>query len=321
SEDRIVKEANTFIDALTSDQKELALMEFENDGRTKWHFLPLASYDRMGISLAELNDEQDVKLFNLLQASLSAEGYEKTQNIIELENVLKMIEENPTTRDPEQYHIAFYGKPVTKGTWGYSFQGHHVVLHYTFVDGKLSGAPTFLGANPAEVPSGKMKGLRVLKDEEDLGIKLVNALTKEQQKVALITEEAPREIYTANASKVEPLEEVGVSYAEMSKENQKLLDLLISEYVSVMPEDVGRKRVEKLTSAGIEKIRFAWAGPMDRSAGHYYRIQGPTFLVEFDNTQNNANHIHSVWRDFNGDFGRDLIQEHYHSADGKHGHD
>ncbi len=321
SEDRIVKETNAFLDALSPQQREAATFEFEDDGREKWHFLPVASFDRAGISLAELDDAQDALLFNLLEASLSAEGYDKATNIVALEDVLKVLEKNNATRDPEQYHIAVYGEPKSKGTWGYSFQGHHLVLHYTFVDGKLSGAPTFLGANPAEVPSGEKKGLRVLKDEEDLGIQLVNNLTPEQQKIALIADEAPREIYTANASEVTPLEEAGVRYADMSTENKKLIDRLITEYVSVMPDDVARKRVEKLTAAGIDKIRFAWAGTFDRSDGHYYRIQGPTFLIEFDNTQNDANHIHTVWRDFDGDFGRDLIREHYHSADGKHGHD
>ena len=321
SEDRIVEKANQFLEALTSEQKELATIDFEDEGRTQWHFLPLASYDRSGISLAELDPHQDQKLFDLLKASLSAEGYDKTQDIIALEDVLKILEKDNATRDPEQYHIAIYGTPKAKGTWGYSFQGHHVVLHYTFVNGKLSGAPTFLGANPAEVPSGEKKGLRVLREEEDLGLQLINNLSADQQKEALIAEVAPREIFTTNASEVKPMEEVGVLYADMSSDNKKTLDRLITEYVSVMPEDLARKRVEKLTAAGIDKIRFAWAGTFDRSGGHYYRIQGPTFLIEFDNTQNNANHIHTVWRDFKGDFGRDLIREHYQKAGGKHGHE
>ena len=312
--------ANEFISSLDKEQSDLALISFEDDGRTDWHFLPVASYDRQGISLAELSDEQDQKLFDLLQASLSAEGYDKTQNIIELENVLKMLEKDNSTRDPEQYHIAIYGMPKSKGTWGYSFQGHHVVLHYTFIDGKISAAPTFLGANPAEVPSGTKKGLRVLKDEEDLGLALITGLSDEQRERAVIASEAPREIFTTNAAKVDPLDPVGVSYAEMSSENKKLLDQLITEYISVMPTDIAQKRLGKLTNAGIDNIRFAWAGVTDRSAGHYYRLQGPTFLIEFDNTQNDANHIHTVWRDFEGDFGRDLIREHYHHADEKHGH-
>ena len=298
----------------------MALIDFADDSREVWHFLPVASFDRYGIALSELSDEQDQLVFDLLQASLSAEGFEKTEQIVGLEVVLQMLEKNNTTRDPEQYHIAIYGIPTSKGTWGYTFQGHHVALVFTFVDGKLSTTPTFLGANPAEVPSGPKKGLRVLKEEEDLGLELINALTPEQQTLAMISDRAPREIFTAAESEVKPLEQAGVRYGDMSKENQKLFDRLISEYISVMPEDMAQQRVTKLTGAGVENIRFGWAGPKDRSDGHYYRIQGPTFLVEFDNTQNNANHIHSVWRDFKGDFGRDLIREHYHSADEKHGH-
>ena len=320
-EDAVVERANVFLASLSDKQQEAATFAFEDSSRTQWHFLPLMSYDRKGVSLGELTDEQDEKLFAMLEASLSAEGYDKTQKIIDLENILKVLEANNPSRDPEQYHIAFYGTPVAKGTWGFSFQGHHVALQYTFVDGKLSAAPTFLGANPAEVPSGEKKGLRVLKDEEDLGIQLVNALTREQQAMALITANAPREIFTANASEVKALEQIGVTFAQLSKDNQKLLKKIIEEYVAIMPHEIAEIRWSKLTKAGMDQIRFAWAGPMDRTAGHYYRVQGPTFLIEFDNTQNNANHIHTVWRDFDGDFGRDLLREHYHGADGKHGHD
>ncbi len=320
TEDAILKSLHELLSSLSEEQRGAIMFDHDDAKRTDWHYLPVASYDREGISLAELDDKQDQLVYNFLKASLSAEGYGKAENIIMLEDVLKVLEKDNSSRDREQYHMAIFGTPGKKGVWGVCFEGHHLSLNYTFVDGVPSAAPTFLGANPAEVPSGPHKGLRVLQDEEDLGIKLINALTSEQQQRALISDVAPREIFTANDSEVAPLENKGVTYAEMSAENRMILDDIIREYVSVMPEDIGRMRMKKIEAGGRDEIRFAWAGPKDRSAGHYYRVQGPSFLIEFDNTQNDANHIHTVWRDFKGDFGRDMIREHYHSAGKDHDH-
>lgn len=311
SKNTLVTQANAFLASLTEEQKEKALVAFEDDLRSNWHYLPVVMYDRNGISLKELSDSQDALAFTLLSSCLSQEGFSKAEQIIDLESVLQVLEPDNNGRDPEQYHVAIYGSPADKGAWGWSFQGHHLALHYTIVDGELVATPQFMGANPAEVRlEGPKKGLRVLAAEEDLGMDLVNALPEDQRKKAIFMEEAPYDIYTTNKSTVTPLDDLGVSYGEMSTAHKKMVDAIIDEFIAAMPEEVGRRRRAELREAGYLDIKFAWAGSTSMGAGHYYRLQGPTFLIEVDNTQNDANHIHCVWRDFNGDFGRDLIAEH-----------
>lgn len=311
SKNTVVTQANAFLAALTEEQKEKAHVAFEDDLRSNWHYLPVGMYERNGISIKELSDSQDALAFDLLSLCLSEEGFSKAEKIIDLETVLQVLEPDNSGRDPEQYHVAIYGTPSDDGAWGWSFQGHHLALHYTIVDGELVATPQFMGANPAEVRlEGPKKGLRVLAAEEDLGMDLVNALPEDQRKKAIILEEAPYDIYTTNKSSVTPLEDMGVSYGEMSTAHKKMVDEIIDEFIAAMPDEVGKRRRAELREAGYLNIKFAWAGSTKMGAGHYYRLQGPTFLIEVDNTQNDANHIHCVWRDFNGDFGRDLIAEH-----------
>ena len=168
-----------------------------------------------------------------------------------------------------------------------------------------------------KVPS---KGLRVLQLEEDLALALINILPKEQRDQAIFLEKSPYEIFTAAQSKADPLEQLGVAHGDMAGEHQHMLEQIVEEYLSALPDESAQLRREKIESEGWENVHFAWAGAASRAAGHYYRIQGNTFLIEFDNTQNDANHIHTVWRDFEGDFGRDLLHEHYHDQNGHHKH-
>ncbi len=311
SKNAMVAKANTFLESLTEEQKEKAQLAFEDDLRSNWHYLPVGMYERNGISIKELSDSQDALAFDLLSTCLSEEGFSKAEEIIDLETVLQVLEPDNNGRDPEQYHVAIYGTPDDEGTWGWSFQGHHLSLHYTIVDGELIATPQFMGANPAEVRlDGPKKGLRVLAAEEDLGMDLVNALPDDQRKKAIFLEESPNDIYTTNKASVTPLEDLGLSYGEMSTAHKKMVDAIIEEFIDAMPDEVGKRRRAELRDAGYLNIKFAWAGSTEMGAGHYYRLQGPTFLIEVDNTQNDANHIHCVWRDFNGDFGRDLIAEH-----------
>ena len=320
ADDAMIKAANTFTDALTPSQKAQCVMTFADSARNIWHFLPVASFGRYGIPLSELSDELDELAYDLMRAALSKKGYEKAEAIIALENILKILEKDNPTRDAEQYHVAIYGEPSKDGMWGWGISGHHLSLHFTMVDGKMSTTPTFMGSNPGEVKSGAKKGLRVLKAEEDLGLALINALPDDQQKKAIFLAEAPREIFTAAQSKADPLDGLGIQFSEMSRAHQKMLYDIVWEYASAMPAELAQQRMDKIHKAGWDDIYFAWAGVTNRSAGHYYRIQGSTFLIEFDNTQNDANHVHTVWRDFDGDFGRDLLKAHYHDEDGHHTH-
>jgi hypothetical protein len=236
--------------------------------------------------------------------------------------VLKQLEAADTSqphpeRNPEKYYFSVFGEPSDTGTWGFRVEGHHVSQNFTVVNGKIAGSPSFFGANPAEVREGPRKGLRVLAAEEDLARDLLESLTPEQKKVAIVAPEAYKDILTV-ASRKAALEgqPSGLSAAKMTKKQFDLLLTLLSSYANNMPEQLAQARMEHVKKAGTNMF-FAWAGVEQRGGPHYYRIQAPAFLIEYDNTQNNANHIHSVWRDFNGDFGLDLLAMHYKSSHGQ----
>ena len=230
------------------------------------------------------------------------------------EYILKEMEPNNPIRIPENYYAAIYGSPNKDSVWGWKFGGHHVSLNFTVVNGQLSFAPFFFGVNPAEVKDGPKKGMRLIKDEEDMGFELVNSFNVEQKQKALFQLKAFSEIVTTNSQQVAPLKPVGIFAKDMTSEQQLILNKLIIAYLSSMPSQIAKIRMRKITSEDMDVITFGWAGGTVRGIPHYYRIQGKTFLIEFDNTQNNANHIHTVWRDFNGDFGADLLKEHYHNS-------
>ena len=308
--------ATKFLKSLTTEQRNKVQFSFDDNSKEKWHYFPASMYPRAGISLSELNRNQKKLFFELLQSSLSETGYTKTKQIISLENILAEMSGNSSMRDPEKYYTAFYGNPEKDSLWSWCFQGHHLSLNFTVLNERIEIAPRFMGANPATVKNGQRKGERTLATEEDLGLELINSV-KEKQKV-IFSEQAPYDIITRNSAKVNPLQPVGIKLKELTIQNQELLLQLINEYLKVMPEEMANKRFKNIQSEEIGEIRFGWAGGTKSGEPHYYRIQGKSFLIEFDNTQNNANHIHSVWRDFEGDFGRDLIREHYQHSNHHH---
>lgn len=311
----MVEAARNFLASLTSEQRAKATLQFDDEQRADWYYVPRA---RKGIPLKELDAKQRKLAHDFLATGLSHSGYIKATTIMELELVLRELE-NASSRDPELYYFTVFGTPSTKDRWGWRVEGHHLSLNFTVVDGKMvATTPEFLGANPAEVRQGPRKGLRVLSGEEDTARELIHSLDEKQRKIAIFQPEAFPDIITKNSRKVDPLAPVGIQASELSKEQMRLLMKLLDEYASTMPEDLATQRIDKLRRAGIDKIRFGWAGGAERGQPHYYRVQGPTFLIEYDNTQNDANHIHTVWRDFNGDFGRDLLQEHYRDTPHKH---
>ena len=309
------KAAAQFLDGLSADQRAKAALPFDGEERLRWHFIPNEMFPRKGLMIKDMNETQRRLAHDLLRTGLSARGYNKITSIIELEDILKAIETGgKMARNKEEYLFSVFGTPGTKGAWGWRVEGHHISLRFTIADGavsrNLSSTPMFLGANPAEVRDGDKKGLRVLGDEEDAARALVMALSADQQKQAIINAVAPTDILTMNKNDIAPLPDQGVTFASLQPAQQALLRRLIEVYTSTMEADVAAERLAKITAAGMDTVRFAWAGETEKGKKHYYRIQGPTFLVEYDNTQNNGNHIHSVWRDFNGDFGRDLLREH-----------
>lgn len=305
--------AEVFLESLNEEQLQKTQLPFSALSRSDWHFLPGNMWPRAGIQLFELNPIQKELIFKLLESYLSKSGYDKTLKIIDLENVLAESSGDKVFRDPEKYFIAFYGE-VSDPLWAWSFEGHHISYNFTVSGDKISMAPRFMGANPAEIKTGERKGERTLGLEEDLGFELINKLSPEQKEEAIFKKTSYTEIVTSNASEVGPLSPVGIKMESLNADQQLLLLDLINEYLSVMPAGLASKRMNNLKEEDFEKIRFGWAGDTERGKPHYYRVQGKTFLLEFDNTQNSANHIHTVWRDFAGDFGRDLIREHYHSG-------
>lgn len=317
--------ANAFLTSLTPAQRTQATFAFDGDERTHWHFIPSEMFPRRGLTIKDMNETQRRAAHELLKSGLSQRGYLTATGIMELENVLDAIESaarqargtNSGTalrRDPERYYFSIFGAPSTTGTWGWRAEGHHVSLQFTVVKGTMVAAtPTFFGANPAEVRDGPRKGLRVLNAEEDTARALVESLDATQKTRAILAPEAPSDIQTMNKNDITALTPSGIMADSLTAKQRELLMALIDVYAGFMAPDLAAARLAKLKKAGVEKIGFVWMGPTLRGQKHYYRVQGPTFLIEYDNTQNNGNHIHSVWRDFEGDFGRDLLREHLKS--------
>ena len=319
--------ASKFIASLTPEQRQQGAFAFESDERLHWHFIPTETFPRKGLLVRAMNEAQRKLAHDLMKASLSQRGYMTASQIMDLETVLGAIERaareggrggeaaRALERDPEKYFFSIFGTPSTSSTWGWRVEGHHVSLHFTVVNGTLvAGSPTFFGSNPAEVREGPKKGLRILGAEEDAARALLGAFDASQKTKAIIDGTAPGDMVTMATVNINPLSPTGISYDAMTPAQRDLLMKLVDVYTGCMAADIAAERTARLKKAGVEKIAFAWAGETERGKKHYYRIQGPTFLVEYDNTQNDGNHIHSVWRDFNGDFGRDLLREHLKST-------
>ena len=304
------KVANQFLNSLSETQKLKTIVDFEEDSRTKWHFFPSTMYSREGIPLKELNGMQKELLQKLLRTYLNVSGYNKANDAIEAEGILNDLENNSSMRDTGLYYVTFYGTPNKKKPWGWGFEGHHLSLNFTINDNKISYVPMFFGASPAIY-----KDKRFLKEEEDIALELVNSLDKMQRSIALISDTPFDDIVSGNKTKITPLKTEGLSVSEMNDVQQRILFRLIRQYISSMPENLTNARMKTIEAEEIQNIHFAWAGLTELKEPHYYKIQGKSFLIELDNTQNNANHIHSIWRNFDGDFGRDLIKEHYKNSD------
>jgi Protein of unknown function (DUF3500) len=318
--------ATRLLDSLTPDERQQASFAFDSDERMHWHFIPTEMFARKGLLIRSLDESQRKLAHDLMKAGLSQRGYMTATSIMDLETVLKALEAaeraagpqpprgTALERDPEKYFFSIFGTPSARNTWSWRVEGHHISLHFTVVNGNLvAGSPTFFGSNPAEVREGPKKGLRILGVEEDAGRALLMSFDAGQRAKAIIDPAAPGDMVTMATVNINPLTPAGIAADAMNATQRDLLMKLVDVYTGYMATDIAADRMARLRKAGVEKIGFAWAGDVAPGKKHYYRIQGPTFLVEYDNTQNDANHIHSVWRDFAGDFGRDLLREHLKS--------
>ena len=295
---------------------------FDDRDRLDWHYTPRS---RNGAALKELDARGREAVHALLKTALSVTGYRKAVNIIELELVLREMETFGLMRDPERYHLTVYGTPDPKAAWGWRFEGHHLSLNFTLAgDRAAADAPSFFGANPATVPKnakfGARQGMRVLGAEEDEARTLLSSLDETQRREAVFDSRTYGDIVTTNADKVDPksdaLRPVGIAAAKLDEKQRAQLLKLIELYAGSFEAGLAQARLARVREGGVEHIRFGWAGPTERGKPHYYRIQGPKFLIEYDASQNDGNHVHTVWRDFSGDFGRDLLRQHYALARG-----
>lgn len=310
---RMVTAANNFLDTLTRFQHNKAVYAFDDEERLNWHFIPR---ERNGAVLRGMTDDQLDAARQLLRSFFSASGYAQAEAVRNLESVLAEIEVNGRfERDPELYYITVFGEPAMDTTWGLRYEGHHLAFNWTFVRGVgIASSPQFFGSNPAEVRSGSQMGTRVLGAEEDIARELVTSLSGEQRTRGIMEGNAPRDIITSADKVAERLEESGITYEELNSAQKLTLMRLIEEVTSVQPAPLFAERMAAIQEQGLENIRFTWIGGLRQGDAHYYRVQGPGFLIEYDNVQNNANHIHLVWREFDGDFGRDLLRLHYESV-------
>ncbi|MFG0333517.1 MAG: DUF3500 domain-containing protein [Maioricimonas sp. JB049] len=304
--------AEKLIASFDDEQQKTAVLPYDTPKRVEWHFIP--KDHRKGLQIKHMTSDQRQLAHDLLEVALSEMGYDKTTQIMELEKLLHELEagKGRNLRDPERYYFTFFGKPAASGRWGLSVEGHHLSLNFVVEKGQVvSSTPQFFAANPATVKTGNKSGIevgtRVLKVEEKVAFDLVNSLDGEQQADAIIDDKAPREIRDAGSPQPPTAPAVGLTAYKMTDGQQKLLRQIIQEYAAAMPKKVAEARLEAIREAGFRNVYFAWAGATKPGVGHYYRIQGPTFLIEFVNTQpdaagNPANHIHCVWRDMKGDF-------------------
>jgi hypothetical protein len=364
--ERMTEAASTWLGSLSSDQHRKALLDFSDlEQRTLWHYIPI---ERAGLPLLEMDPIQQRLALRFVATGLSQAGFNTASTIMGIENVLDASEEWRRSypgrgsasrgRDPNLYYAVVFGEPGSK-TWGWRFEGHHISLNFTIVDGLVvAPTPIFFGSNPAEAPLLGSETIRPLASTEDLGRELLHALDQNQRAKVILAPVAPRDIVQANNARVEDdatpraagnvfgdqsvdetargrlaenvqwdpklgtAEEFvaavrhsprpkGLAATAMTVSQREILRALLRQYTDRLPDPLASYHAAKFAGSALEGIHFAWAGGSERRQPHYYRLQGPRLLVEYDCTQDNANHIHSVWRDPVGDFGTDVLDQHY----------
>jgi hypothetical protein len=303
--------ANAWLASLSPEQRSVAVIELSSDERENWHYVPKS---RAGLPLGRMDAGQRQLARALLASGLSQHGLLQADSVIALERVLRAIE-NSDYRDELLYYFSIFGKPAMDAPWGWRVEGHHLSVNFTIAGGHISATPNFVGANPAEVRlDGPQNGQRALAAEEDLGRAFVLSLSAPQRGQAIISSTAPGDILTRNERRAKPPGPLGIPFPALTPVQQEHFKALVALYANRLRAEVAEAELKRIADTGWDRLSFAWAGGLQPGEGHYYRIQSPDFVIEYDNTQNRANHVHTVWRVFDGDFGRDLLQEHYRSS-------
>jgi hypothetical protein len=323
----MVAAAQAFLATLDAPRLAAAKFPFESEERYRWNYRPDGfewegrTFWHEGLRLFNMTTVQKEAALALLDAGLSAHGAQRSRAIMALEEHLRLTERVTTfvphvVRDPELYAFSIFGEPAGTEPWAWRAGGHHLGLHFTIVGDQVSSTPLFFGANPAEVRHGSGSGLRTLPEEEDLAREFVRSLAPEHRSVAIVSATAPRDILTdAFRDAYHLLERPrGLAYAVMSGDERQFLVRLIRLYVHRAAEEVAQAQWRRFEEAGLESVTFAWAGGTEPGEPHYYAIKGPEFIIEYDKTQDGANHIHSVLRDYTNDWAGDVLAAHYAAA-------
>lgn len=325
----LVESTNVFLKTLNIDESKKTVYNFNDSLRFKWTNLPIGLVPRPGIAYGSLSDQSRMAFHRVLSAMLSSQGYLKTTSIMQLDDILntlyqtmfdeKKIDQKMLTQmqnlkwDHGNYYISVWGKPDTKNPWGLNFGGHHMALSLTSDGKNTSMSPYFIGTDPSEVKFGKYAGLRVLSKEEDYGFLLINSFTDTQKTAAILKENVPKDIITSPQGKQRITSYYGIAAKEFNETQKAIFKILIQEYVHNFEHQKAHQLFDKIMQSGIEKVYFAWIGSIDNNKPHYYIINGPDFLIEYDNVgfQNDGNHIHAILREKGSDFGEDILKNHY----------
>ena len=311
------EKATLFIETLSDELKSQSVFALEDEERYNMNYVPMP---RTGARFHDFNETQKAAALDLLKSSLSEEGLRKSKEIMSLEKILRVIEnddndkmpDGKTRRDPLNYNFSIFGDPASDAPWGWRFEGHHLSLNFTSSDHKISAAtPTFFGTNPGVIKITGHKEKEVLKKETSLSFKLVNSLSPEQLKKAMFSAIAPAEIITTTQRRVEGFEQKGIFYNDLTSNQQQLFHDLINLYLNNYEKNFSEEYRDKIKKAGIENLSFSWAGSLEPGVANYWCIQGPVLLIEYDNTQTDANHVHTVVRDPTNDYGEDILKKHY----------
>lgn len=310
--------ANAFLASLDNTNRNTATFPFQGDERYFWAYTPV---ERNGLLLSDMTQQQQDAAFQMMRTGYSESGYKTARQIISLETILGEWEAindqiSQWHRLEERYWFSVFGDPGSQEPWGWRVGGHHIGIIATVVQNKhVSIHPLFFGSNPAEVKHGEHKGMRTLAEEEDWARKLVSEMTDDQQKIAIVDHTAPADILTRNYRVTTPdMTPQGIPFATLQDTQREAIVQLIKHYVYRANHELADNYWRQLQAEGWDSLHFAWAGPLQRWQGHYYNIRHNRFVIEYDNTQNGANHIHSILRDYTHDYGEDILAAHYHQA-------
>lgn len=328
----IVESANRFLGTLSEGERQKTQYAFTDSLRLRWTNLPVGLVPRPGIAYGSLSDTSRLAFHRVLSAMLSSQGYLKTTSLMQLDDILNSlyqqaydsgkIDQRMLTMMQNMkwshgnYFISIWGKPQLTEAWGLNFGGHHLALSLTANGQQLSMSPYFIGTDPSEVKSGKYAGLRVLSKEEDYGFLLINALTDAQRKIAILKQDVPKDIITSPQGGQRITSYYGLAASRFTPDQKTILTVLIQEYTHNFEHQKAHQLFDKIMKSGLDKVHFAWVGSLENNKPHYYIINGPDFLIEYDNVgfQNDGNHIHAILREKGNDFGGDLLKRHYLEA-------